>query len=98
MSQATQQLDETRLALADALQAGNWDAIGELDQVCQVKIDQAMHDDERDEQALRVSLEQLLSLYNDMLSACRQQREAIGAELTGLQRASKGAKVYQIQR
>lgn len=49
MSQATQQLDETRLALADALQAGNWDAIGELDQVCQVKIDQAMHDDERDE-------------------------------------------------
>ncbi|WNQ02448.1 pili length/flagellar attachment protein FleP, partial [Pseudomonas aeruginosa] len=41
----------------DALQAGNWDAIGELDQVCQVKIDQAMHDDERDEQALRVSLE-----------------------------------------
>ncbi|MGZ7915394.1 pili length/flagellar attachment protein FleP, partial [Pseudomonas aeruginosa] len=45
---------------------------------------------------LRVSLEQLLSLYNDMLSACRQQREAIGAELTGLQRASKGAKVYQM--
>ncbi|AVR69014.1 MULTISPECIES: pili length/flagellar attachment protein FleP [Pseudomonas aeruginosa group] len=96
MSQATQQLDETRLALADALQAGNWEAIGELDQVCQVKIDEAMHEAERDEQALRTTLEQLLSLYNDMLGACQRQREAIGAELTGLQRASKGAKVYQM--
>ncbi|MCY1305875.1 hypothetical protein D3C76_604830 [compost metagenome] len=96
MSQAMQQLNETRAALAVALREQDWQAIAELDQACRAQVEQAMGDAGRDEQALRETMEQLLAMYGELLAACRQQRETIGEELATVRRASQGAKVYQL--
>ncbi|MCP1651237.1 flagellar protein FliT [Pseudomonas sp. GD04087] len=96
MSQAMLQLNETRAALSAAMHNKDWEAIGDLDRQCREQVDVAMQDAERDEQALRETMEQLLALYAELVQVCTAQRTAIGAELTAVHRSSKGAKVYQM--
>ncbi|MCG8905905.1 flagellar protein FliT [Pseudomonas sp. DP-17] len=96
MSQAMLQLNETRAALSDAMHNQDWEAIGDLDQKCREQVEVAMQDAERDEQALRETMEQLLALYAELVQVCTAQRSAIGAELTAVNRSNKGAKVYQM--
>ena len=96
MNQAMQQLNETRAALSAAMHSKDWDAIGELDRMYREQVDVAMQDAERDEQALRDTMEQLLALYGELVKVCTAQRTAIGEELTAVRRSSQGAKVYQM--
>lgn len=96
MNQAMQQLNETRAALSAAMSNKDWEAIGELDRACREQVDVAMQDAERDEQALRDAMEQLLTLYGELVKVCTAQRTAIAEELTSVRRSAHGAKVYQM--
>ena len=69
MSQALQKIDETREALSEALAERNWGAIGELDLGCRALIDAALNEESADEAAIRAKLEDLLSVYQQLLEA-----------------------------
>ena len=96
MNQAQQALATTGEALSLALGQQDWLAVAQLDSLCREQIDQAMDDGGRDAEALRCTLEQMLGVYRDLISACQQQQQEIAAELNQLKRAQKGAQVYQL--
>ncbi len=96
MNQAQQALKTTGEALSLALGQQDWLTVAQLDSLCREQIDQAMGDDARDAEALRGTLEQMLGVYRDLISACQQQQQEIAAELNQLKRAQKGAQVYQL--
>lgn len=96
MNQAQQALKTTGEALGLALGQQDWLTVAQLDSLCREQIDQAMDDDARDAEALRGTLEQMLGVYRDLISACQQQQQEIAAELNQLKRAQKGAQVYQL--
>jgi hypothetical protein len=96
MASPLQQLEATRLAMADAVAGEQWSRIAELDGLCREHVTEAMHASDTDQQALRATFEQLLALYAVMLERCTQERDVIGSELKQLNQAQHGAKVYQL--
>jgi len=67
MSASVQRLQATGAALRDALAKQDWAAIGELDLQCRMAVDAAMVDSS-DEEELRTGLENLLSLYRELVT------------------------------
>nr|WP_019365175.1 flagellar protein FliT [Pseudomonas luteola] len=96
MSTALKDLDETRLALASALEKEDWEAISSLDKVCRFHLEAAMRDDSDDRDALRFSLKQLLSLYGQMIYVSRMQRSELAKDATKMKRSQKAANVYKL--
>ncbi|MEZ0199258.1 flagellar protein FliT, partial [Pseudomonas qingdaonensis] len=50
---ALQQIEDTRLALSEALQVRDWAAIGELDLACRALMDELLQENQDDEAAIR---------------------------------------------
>ncbi len=96
METSVQRIENTRLALTEALNSSDWERIGDLDQVCRQQIEDALVDSIGQEEALRTQLEMLMDVYRQLTEACMQAREEIAHELIALQKASQGAKVYQL--
>ena len=96
MSHALQKIDETREALSEALAERNWGAIGELDLGCRALIDAALNEDSADEAAIRAKLEDLLSVYQQLLEATTGERQAIFEEMSQFNRAKHASKVYHM--
>ncbi|MBA1247946.1 flagellar protein FliT [Pseudomonas luteola] len=96
MSLALQRLDETRDALAVALECQDWDSIGPLDFACRTYVDEAMREIPRDDDALRLSLEKLLAFYGKLIYASRMQRNEIAKEASKAKRSQKAANVYKL--
>ncbi|MFC3609571.1 flagellar protein FliT [Stutzerimonas tarimensis] len=96
MNTTVQQLVETGSALRDALQRQDWTAIGALDLHCRRAVEDAMREPLRDEESMRQSLEELLSLYNEMVAQCQAEQQRVAAELLHLNQSRQGAKVYQL--
>ncbi|MGS0940449.1 flagellar protein FliT [Pseudomonas luteola] len=96
MSLAIRKIDETREALATALDNQDWDAIGPLDFACRIYIDEAMQEQPRNDDALRLSLEQLLAFYGKLIYASRIQRNEIAKEASKAKRSQKAANVYKL--
>lgn len=90
-----QRLQETGSALRDALAKQDWAAIGELDLICRMVVDAAMVDSP-DEEELRSGLENLLSLYRELVSVCQTEQQRVAGELVQLNQSRQGAKVYQL--
>lgn len=95
MSASIRRLEAAGVALRDALTKHDWVAIGELDVQCRVAVDAAMIDSDNEDE-LRTSLEALVSLYRDLVTACRSEQQRLTSELVQLNQASQGAKVYQL--
>lgn len=90
-----QALEATSTALRQALSVQDWSAIGALDLQCRQAVEAAMVD-ATDEQQLRLSMENLLSLYKELVSVCQAEQNRLAAELVQINQAHQGAKVYQL--
>ena len=95
MSASVQRLQATGAALRDALAKQDWAAIGELDLQCRMAVDAAMVES-RDEEQLRGSMENLLSLYRELVTVCQTEQQRLAGELVQLNQSRQGAKVYQL--
>lgn len=95
MSSSVQRLEATGSAMRDALAKQDWAAIGELDLQCRMAVDAAMIDS-RDEEELRVSMENLLALYRELVAVCQAEQRRLAGKLVQLNQSHQGAKVYQL--
>jgi flagellar protein FliT len=96
MNSSVQRLQQTGSALRNALVAQDWLAIGELDLQCRQAVDDAMIDTVGDQHVLRLRMQELLDLYQELVTVCQGERQRIGAELLQLNQSQQGAKVYQL--
>ncbi|MFV1939554.1 flagellar protein FliT [Pseudomonas luteola] len=96
MATALQRLDETKNALAYALHSQDWDAISSLDLICRVNIDEAMSQQPRDDDALRLCLEELLTFYGKLIYASRMQRNELAKDAAKMKHSQRAANVYKI--
>ena len=96
MNASVQRLEATGSALRDALARQDWAAIGELDQLCRQVVDDAMVEAVDDVEALGSRLQELLSLYRELVTVCQAEQQRIASELLQLNQAKQGAKVYQL--
>lgn len=95
MSLAVEQLEQTGVALREALERRDWLAIGELDRRCRDAVESAMVEPEEG-QALRQHLQELLELYRLLVATCQSEQKRLASELTQLNQGKQGAKVYQL--
>ncbi|APV41379.1 flagellar protein FliT [Pseudomonas frederiksbergensis] len=93
---AVHRIQQTRHALVDALAARDWQAISELDIECRQVVSDALVDGAEDEAELRSNLEQLLDLYQQLLTVSTGERQAIVDEMSQITQAQKAAKVYHL--
>lgn len=96
MNASVQRLEATGSALRDALARQDWAAIGELDQLCRQVVDDAMVDAVDDVQVLGDRLQELLSLYRELVDICQAEQRRIAGELVQINQAQQGAKVYKL--
>ncbi|MFN3580565.1 MAG: flagellar protein FliT [Pseudomonas sp.] len=96
MAVAIQQLQDTHQALVEAVHAGDWQQVGQLDGVCRELVAQAMAQDDRDDQAVADALDSLLSTYREVVALCQAVQGKLAEELQGLQRSKQSARVYQM--
>ena len=66
MANAVEQLQHTHNSLIDAVKAGDWQQVGELDRLCRDQVRQAMEDPQRDDQQVAVVLEDLSETYREV--------------------------------
>lgn len=90
------QLEQTQSALRDALQRGDWEAIGGLDLQCREAVDQALADPHTPVEVLRERMQELLDLYRELVAGCNGEQQRIASELLHLRQSKKSAKVYQL--
>ncbi|MGQ7958657.1 flagellar protein FliT [Pseudomonas sp. SP16.1] len=95
MNATVQHLQETGMALRDALDKQDWAAIGELDLQCRMAVEAAMVEG-GDEEQLRSSMENLLALYRQLVAVCQAEQQRLAGELLQLNQSRQGAKVYQL--
>ncbi|CEA06038.1 signal transduction histidine kinase [Pseudomonas saudimassiliensis] len=96
MAVAVEQLQDTHQALIAAVQAGDWQQVGELDQLCRQLVQQAMAQPDRDEALLADMLTSLSQTYREVIGLCQAVQGKLAEELQGVQRSRQGAKVYQM--
>lgn len=98
MANAMEKLQETHASLIAAVQAGDWQQVGELDKACREQVRVAMEDPARDDLQVASTLEELSETYREVVALCQAVQGKIAEELQGLQRGRQGAKVYQMFR
>lgn len=96
MNASVKRLEETGSALRDALAQQDWAAISVLDRECRQAVEEAMSESVRDEAQMRQSMQQLLTLYSELVGACRTERQLIADELLQVNQSHQRAKVYQL--
>ena len=96
MSASVKRLEETGSALRAALRQQDWTAISVLDIQCREVVEAAMNEPSRDEAVMREQMQELLSLYRDLVAICQTEQQRIAGELTQLNQSQQGAKVYQL--
>lgn len=91
-----EQLQYTSSALRDALAQQDWQAVGQLDLQCRQAVDNAMADPHQDTDELRERMQELLDLYQELVSVCQAEQQRIGDELRQINQSKHSAKVYQM--
>src|SRR5690606_39864960 len=81
MAVAVEQLQDTHRALIAAVQAGDWQQVGELDHLCRTLVQQAMADPQRNEAELAEVLGSLSATYRDVIGLCQAVQGKRAAEL-----------------
>lgn len=96
MNATVLQLEQTHSALRDAMHREDWEAVGGLDLQCRQAVDQALADPHAPVELLRESMQRLLDLYQELVTACSGERQKISGQLVEMNRSKKKAKVYQL--
>ncbi|MEK0363728.1 flagellar protein FliT [Pseudomonas sp. CBC3] len=96
MSAAVKRLEETGNALRDAMVQQDWTAISVLDLQCRQVVEAAMNEAREDEPAIRQRLEELVSLYRELVTTCQTEQRRVADELIQLNQSKHGAKVYKL--
>ncbi|MCQ4306572.1 flagellar protein FliT [Pseudomonas stutzeri] len=96
MSAAVKRLEETGNALRDAMVQQDWTAISVLDLQCRQVVEAAMNEAREDEPAIRQRLEELVSLYRELVTTCQAEQRRVADELIQLNQSKHGANVYKL--
>ena len=93
---ALQKIQDTRQALVDAMQLRDWEAIGELDLACRVCVEQVLEEQPLNQAVVRENLEELLSVYGQLIEITSGERKAVVDEMSQITQAKSAAKVYHL--
>ena len=93
---ALQQIEDTRQALSEALQARDWAAIGELDLACRTQMDELLQGDLQDEAAVRANLEALMAVYRQLIDVASDERQSLVTQMSNINQAKHATKVYHL--
>ncbi|MCI8210559.1 flagellar assembly protein FliT [Pseudomonas sp. S25] len=96
MSAALKRIEETREALVGALAERDWETIGKLDLACRACVEDVISEDTPNEPELRNNLEELLTVYRQLIDTATGERQAIVDEMTQITQAKNAAKVYHL--
>ena len=93
---ALQQIEDTRQALSEALQARDWAAIGELDLACRTLMDEVLQEAQEDEAAVRANLEALMAVYRQLIDVASDERQSLVTQMSSINQAKHATKVYHL--
>lgn len=96
MNEVIDRIEHTREALLAALADRDWSAVGELDLECRLCVDDVLADARDNEAELRVSLEQLMAVYRQLIEVASGERQSLVEEMTKIRQAKNAAKVYHL--
>ncbi|NIE74429.1 flagellar protein FliT [Pantoea sp. Tr-811] len=96
MSDVIARIEHTRQLLLTALEKRDWDAVGELDLECRLRINDVLGEAQGQEADVRDSLEQLLDVYRQLIDVASGERQSIVDEMTQIRQAKNAAKVYHL--
>ncbi|MFK0314289.1 flagellar protein FliT [Pseudomonas sp. NPDC090233] len=96
MSEVITRIEQTRELLLAALASRDWDAVGELDLECRLRINDVLAEAQGQEADVRDSLEQLLAVYRQLIEVASGERQSIVDEMTQIRQAKNAAKVYHL--
>ena len=96
MSEVIERIEHTRELLLAALAERNWEAVGELDLECRLRIGDLLDDAQGNEADVRDSLEQLLDVYRQLIEVASGERQSLVDEMTKIRQAKNAAKVYHL--
>ncbi|HGA2318463.1 TPA: flagellar protein FliT [Pseudomonas putida] len=96
MSDVIARIEQTRQLLLTALEKRDWDAVGELDLECRLRINDVLGEAQGQEADVRASLEQLLDVYRQLIDVASGERQSIVDEMMQIRQAKNAAKVYHL--
>jgi hypothetical protein len=96
MSAAVNRLEETGNALRDAMAQQDWTAISVLDVQCRQVVEAAMVEPREDDSTIRQRLQDLVTLYQELVAACQAEKRRVADELIQLNQSQQGANVYKL--
>lgn len=96
MSEVITRIEQTRELLLSALASRDWDAVGELDLECRLRIGDLLGDAQGRETEVRDSLEQLLGVYRQLIEVASGERQSVVDEMVQIRQAKNAAKVYHL--
>ncbi|MFZ5934183.1 flagellar assembly protein FliT [Pseudomonas putida] len=96
MNDVITRIEQTRQLLLTALEKRDWDAVGELDLECRLRISDVLGEAQGQEADVRDSLEQLLDVYRQLIDVASGERQSIVDEMTQIRQAKNAAKVYHL--
>ena len=96
MSEVIERIDQTRKFLLDALAARDWEAVGELDLECRLCVDDVLAEALSNEDEVRVSLEELLVVYRQLIEIASGERQSVVDEMAQIRQAKNATKVYHL--
>ncbi|MFT0516877.1 flagellar protein FliT [Pseudomonas faucium] len=96
MTEVIARIEQTRELLMAALASRDWDAVGELDLQCRLRIDDVLTEAQGNEADVRDSLEQLLLVYRQLIDVASGERQSIVDEMMQIRQAKNAAKVYHL--
>lgn len=96
MSAAVKRLEETGNALRDAMAQQDWTAISVLDLQCREVVEAVMVEPREDESTIRQRLQELVSLYHELVTTCQREKRRVADELLQLNQSQQGANIYKL--
>ena len=92
MSEVIARIEQTRELLLAALANRDWEAVGELDLECRLRISDMLTEAKGNEADVSASLEQLLSVYRQLIEVASGERQSLVEEMTKIRQAKNAAK------
>ncbi|WP_304639804.1 flagellar protein FliT [Pseudomonas sp.] len=96
MMSAVPQLEQVHSSLVEAVKAGDWEQVGELDLLCRQLVGSIMQQPGRDDEQLSIVLTALSETYREVIALCQAVQGQLALEMQTLQRSKQSAKVYQM--
>jgi len=96
MNASVKRLEETGIALRDAMVQQDWTAISVLDTQCRQVVEAAMNEPREDESAIRRHLQELTIIYRELVGACQAEQSRVKGELNHINHSQHRAKVYKL--